>query len=78
MLALRPPFRAENMDKLYNKVIKGQYGKISDRYSDDIKEIIKLLLKVNPKERPNCTQILNHDIIKKRLDFFQVKYNFFN
>ena len=71
MLALRPPFRAENMDKLYNKVIKGQYGKISDRYSDDIKEIIKLLLKVNPKERPNCTQILNHDIIKKRLDFFE-------
>ena len=76
MLALRPPFRAENMDKLYNKVIKGQYGKISDRYSDDIKEIIKLLLKVNPKERPNCTQILNHDIIKKRLDFFQVQSGF--
>ena len=76
MLALRPPFRAENMDKLYNKVIKGQYSKISDRYSDDIKEIIKLLLKVNPKERPNCTQILNHDIIKKRLDFFQVQSGF--
>ena len=76
MLALRPPFRAENMDKLYNKVIKGEYGKISDRYSDDIKEIIKLLLKVNPKERPNCTQILNHDIIKKRLDFFQVQSGF--
>jgi len=37
MLALRPPFRAENMDKLYNKVIKGDYGKISERYSDDIK-----------------------------------------
>ena len=76
MLALRPPFRAENMDKLYNKVIKGQYGKISERYSDDMKEIIKLLLKVNPKERPNCTQILNHDIIKKRLDFFQVQSGF--
>ena len=76
MLALRPPFRAENMDKLYSKVIKGQYGKISERYSNDMKEIIKLLLKVNPKERPNCTQILNHDIIKKRLDFFQVQSGF--
>ena len=76
MLALRPPFRAENMDKLYNKVIKGEYGKISERYSDDIKEIIKLLLKVNPKERPTCFQILNHDLIKKRLEFFQAQSGF--
>ena len=76
MLTLRPPFRAENMDKLYNKVIKGEYGKISDRYSDDIKEIIKLLLKVNPKERPSCAQILNHELIKKRLEFFQAQTGF--
>jgi len=76
MLALRPPFRAENMDKLYNKVIKGDYGKISERYSDDIKAIIKLLLKVNPKERPSCAQILNHDLIKKRLEFFQAQSGF--
>ena len=76
MLALRPPFRAENMDKLYNKIIKGEYGKISERYSDDIKEIIKLLLKVNPKERPSCAQILNHELIKKRLEFFQAQSGF--
>ena len=76
MLALRPPFRAENMDKLYNKVIKGEYGKISERYSDDIKEIIKILLKVNPKERPSCSQILNHDLIKKRLEFFHAQSGF--
>ena len=76
MVALRPPFRAENMDKLYNKVIKGQYGNISERYSDDLKEIIKLLLKVNPKERPSCSQILNHELIKKRLEFFQAQSGF--
>ena len=76
MLALRPPFRAENMDKLYSKVIKGDYGKISERYSDDIKAIIKLLLKVNPKERPSCAQILNHELIKKRLEFFQAQSGF--
>ena len=73
MMGLRPPFRAENMEKLYNKVIKGQYGKISERYSDDIKEMIKLMLKVNPKERPSCAQILNHDLVKKRMEFFQAQ-----
>ena len=73
MLALHPPFRAENMEKLYEKVIKCQYGKISERYSEDIKEIIKLLLKVKTKERPTCTQILKHPLVKKRLEFFQAQ-----
>ena len=76
MLALRPPFRAENMEKLYNKVIRGQYGKISERYSDDIKEIIKFMLKVNPQDRPSCGQILNHELVKKRMDFFQAQAGF--
>ena len=73
MLALHPPFRAENMEKLYNKVIQCQYGKISERYSDDIKEIIKLLLKVKTKDRPTCAQILKHPLVKKRLEFFQAQ-----
>jgi len=73
MLALRPPFRAENMEKLYNKVIHGQYGKISDSYSKDIKEIINFMLKVNPQDRPSCGQILNHEFVKKRLEFFKAQ-----
>ena len=73
MLALHPPFRAENMEKLYEKVIKCQYGKISERYSEDIKEIIKLLLKVKTKERPTCAQILKNPLVKKRLEFFQAQ-----
>ena len=71
MMALRPPFRAENMEKLFNKVIKGQYSKLSDRYSQDIKDIIQMMLKVNPQERPSCAQILNHELVKKRLEFFK-------
>ena len=73
MLALHPPFRAENMEALYNKVVKCQYGKISDRYSNDISEIIKLLLKVKSKDRPTCGQILKHPLVKKRLEFFQAQ-----
>ena len=73
MIALHPPFRAENMEALYNKVIKCQYGKISDRYSSDISEIIKLLLKVKSKDRPTCGQILKHPLVKKRIEFFQAE-----
>ena len=73
MLALHPPFRAENMEALYNKVSKCQYGKISDRYSNDISEIIKLLLKLKSKDRPTCGQILKHPLVKKRIEFFQAQ-----
>ena len=71
MLTLHPPFRAESMDGLYQKVIKGQYSKINNRYSNDIAEIIKFLLKVNPIDRPNCTQILKHPLVIKRIEFFK-------
>ena len=70
MITLHPPFRAQNMEGLYNKVIKGNYPKINDKYSSDLSDLIKLLLKVNPSERPNCSQILKHPIVKKRIDFF--------
>ena len=70
MITLHPPFRAQNMEGLYKKVIKGQYEKIHGDYSSDLNELIKLLLKVNPSDRPNCSQILKHPIVKKRIDFF--------
>ena len=73
MLTLHPPFRAKDMEQLYNAVIKGQYRKIGDKFSNDMREIIDYLLKVNPKDRPNCDEILKHPIVKKRLEFFQAQ-----
>jgi len=33
MITLKPPFRAEDMQGLYKRVIKGQYPKIPSHYS---------------------------------------------
>ena len=49
-----------------NKVLKGQYPKISDKFSIDIQTIVRILLQVNPKKRPNCGDILDHAIVKKK------------
>ena len=32
MITLHPPFRAESMEGLYHKIIKGKYPKIPDKY----------------------------------------------
>jgi NIMA (never in mitosis gene a)-related kinase len=71
MTTLKPPFQAENMEGLYNKVIKGQIKKIPERFSTDLGEIIRLLIQVSPESRPSCDQILKHPMIQKRIEYFK-------
>lgn len=67
MITLKPPFRAENMQGLYKKVLKGVYPKISNQFSTDIQSIVKSLLQVSSKKRPNCTELLANQVVKKKI-----------
>ena len=71
MITLRPPFRAQNMEGLYNKVCKGQFSRIPDKFSDDLYKVVQFLLQVNPISRPSCEQILNYPIVQKRIEYFK-------
>jgi len=71
MITLRPPFRAQNMEGLYNKVIKGQFSRLPDRFSNELFEIVKLLIQINTDSRPSCDEILRNPIIQKRIEYFK-------
>jgi len=71
MITLRPPFRAQNMEGLYNKVIKGQFNRIPDRFSNELFEIVKLLIQINTDSRPSCDEILKNPIVQKRIEYFK-------
>lgn len=58
MATLKPPFRAEDMDGLYKKVVKGTYPKVGDNYSKALHSVIKSMLQVNPANRPSASQLL--------------------
>lgn len=58
MVALRPPFRAEDMEGLYRKVVRGQYPRIPAHYSQDLGDVIAALLQVHPRNRPSVDQLL--------------------
>lgn len=60
MATLKPPFRAEDMDGLYKKVIKGSYAKLGDSYSKQLGGVIKMMLQVNPSNRPNADELLSN------------------
>jgi serine/threonine protein kinase len=55
------------MQKLYEKIMKGQYARIPKMYSQDLAIVIKSMLQVKPKYRPTCSELLEHEIVKKRL-----------
>ena len=63
----KPPFRGRNMDELFNKVCKGEAERINIIYSDDLWEMIKMLLRVDPNKRPSCQQFLNCKLIKQKI-----------
>jgi NIMA (never in mitosis gene a)-related kinase len=43
-VTLKPPFRAEDMQGLYKKVLKGIYPKIPGSFSKDMEQIIKMMI----------------------------------
>ena len=68
MASLKPPFRAEDMDGLYKRVIKGRYKPLPSNYSVDLNNLIKLMLQVKPNQRPSCEKILNLPMVIKRME----------
>ena len=75
MITLHPPFRAKNMEELYKRVLSGDISQLPSQFSTDLYEIVSLLIKVNSDKRPNCNDILNNSIVKKRIEFFKNKEN---
>ena len=58
ILMLKTPFRAETMEGLYRKVMKGKYPEISKKYSNKFDYIISNMLRLKPEERPTTEDIL--------------------
>jgi serine/threonine protein kinase len=59
MAYLKPPFRAESMEGLYKRVVKGTYQRLPGHYSVDINDFIGYMLSVNPKARYSSAELLS-------------------
>ena len=66
MITLKPPFQASSMKGLFKRVCAGKIVRIPKTYSNDLWTVVKQMLHVNPKMRPDCTKILDSPLIKNR------------
>ena len=78
ILMLKTPFRAETMEGLYRKVMKGKYPDISKKYSNKFDYVISFMLQLKPEDRPTTGDILKlPEIVEKieELNIFQINNN---
>lgn len=64
-ITLNPPFRAQDMQGLYKKVIRGVYPPLPSQYSPDLNNLIRTLLQVNPAMRPTCDKLLDMPLVQR-------------
>jgi len=63
MCALKPPFRANDMQGLFKKIQRGIFEKIPSQYSMDLYNFISMCLQTKPSLRPSCEQLLSHPLV---------------
>ena len=67
MASLHVPFRGTSIHQLYKNIMKGKYAEIPNIYSNDLKDIIGLILCLDPLKRPSANDLLNNEIIKNKI-----------
>lgn len=70
MCALKPPFNAESLHFLALKIVKGSYTPIPNVFSREMKNLLALLLQVDPGRRPSLNEIMKLPIINDRVKNF--------
>ena len=75
MITLKCPFREDNMMKLYNKILVGEYKKIPNKFSEELNWIIGKMINSEINKRFSCEEILNCEYIQKRIEQNDNNYN---
>ncbi|XP_060739306.1 serine/threonine-protein kinase Nek1 isoform X3 [Tachysurus vachellii] len=76
MCTLKHAFEAGNMKNLVLNIIRGSYPPVSVHYSQDLRALLGLLFKRNPRERPSVSAILDKPFLSHRIQKFLSKQLF--
>ncbi|KAF8250507.1 kinase-like protein [Wilcoxina mikolae CBS 423.85] len=61
---LSPPFNAKTQWSLIDKIKSGQYQPIPKQYSQELRTVIDMCLRVDPRKRPDTAELLEMDVFK--------------
>lgn len=58
MCCKQKTFTASNLSDLVKNIMTAQFLPLPDGYSDQLKQLLKVLLQINPKDRPTASEVL--------------------
>lgn len=58
MCCKQKTFSASNLSDLVKKIMNAQYMHLPEGYSDQLKNLLRLLMQINPKDRPTASEVL--------------------
>ncbi|KAF9191027.1 Serine/threonine-protein kinase Nek2 [Haplosporangium sp. Z 767] len=64
MCALEPPFLADSQEELSAKIKLGRIPMLPPQYSQDLNNVVRAMLQVNPRKRPSTGDLLANPRIK--------------
>lgn len=70
MASFRPPFMAHDIHGLKKKIVAGHFDRIPSFYSEELENLIRLCLIINPRDRPSAEGLLHNNLIRKKLYFY--------
>ncbi|XP_051939104.1 serine/threonine-protein kinase Nek5-like isoform X4 [Hippocampus zosterae] len=65
LCTLRHPFEGNSLSQLVSKICRGRFNPVPARYSYDLRLLIAQLFKVNPRDRPSVSSILQRPFLNK-------------
>ena len=80
LMTLKPAFNADNLNVLKYKIFNCRFDKVTENYTHQLKNILHVLLNVNPRLRPTIDNIFNIPYVKKYISYINLNtdLNFLN
>ena len=75
---LYPPFKGKDLDELFEDVCRGQPKRINKLYSNELWNMIKMLLQVDVEKRVDCDMFLKSKLIKEKIIEMKNNPNIYN
>ena len=69
MCCLKLPFEANNIAQLSIKIMKGNFAPIPSKYSKNMSDLIKRMLNIDKKLRPDISEVMQSSLMKN----YQIK-----
>ena len=70
LLTLKRAFDATNLGTMYTKIMEGAYKPVSEQYSPDVQELLRLTLQKEPHDRPSVAELLEVPLVRRHLQLY--------